>query len=203
MMKKNCTKKRVSLPRNSMSGVGLVEIMIVMAVILIVSVIALPNFIKTMRISKLNDGATQVSNIIKLTRFQAIRRNTTISCKVSQSSSTSTQVWTDANGNGNFDRTESTTLITGSANLVASGSVPGTTNLATAIGTNVVLIPVSLSGGTYTFDQRGAISPAGVYVSYLTYAGQPTLGYRAVVVLPSGSMQTWSADSSGNWTQLN
>jgi prepilin-type N-terminal cleavage/methylation domain-containing protein len=199
---KNTTRKRFPR-RNPTSGVSLVELMVVMAVILIISVIALPNFIKTLRISQLNDGATQVANIIKLTRFTAIRRNTTISCKVSQSSSTSTQVWTDADGNGNFDRGESTTVITGSANLVAAASVPGTTSLAAAIGTNVVLIPVSLSGGTYTFDQRGATSPAGVYVSYLTYAGQSALGYRAVVVLPSGSMQTWTADSSGNWTQLN
>jgi Tfp pilus assembly protein FimT len=202
-MMKKCARKRVHQQRGPMSGVGLVEIMVVMAIILIVSVIALPNFIKTMRISKLNDGATQVSNIIKLTRFEAIRRNKTISCIVSQSSSTSTQVWTDSNASGTFTPTENTTFITGSANLVASGSVPGTANLAAAIGTNVVLTPVSLSGGTYTFDQRGATSPAGVYVSYLTYAGQPTLGYRAVVVLPSGSMQTWSRDSNGNWTQLN
>lgn len=197
----NFANKRLP-KRNSMSGVGLVEIMVVMAIILIISVIAMPNFLKTLRISKLNDGATQVANIIKLTRFEAIRRNKTISCIVSQSSSTSTQVWTDSNGSGTFTPTENTTFITGSANLVSSG-VPGTTSLASAIGTNVTLTPVSLSGGTYTFDQRGAVTPAGVYVSYLTYAGQSSLGYRAVVVLPSGSMQTWSADSSGNWTQLN
>jgi hypothetical protein len=87
-------------------------------------------------------------------------------------------------------------------NLVATGSVPGVTTLATAIGTNVTLVAVSPTAGSYTFDARGAVTPASVYVTYVTNSAEPTLGYRAVVVLPSGSMQIWTGDTSGNWRLL-
>ena len=87
-------------------------------------------------------------------------------------------------------------------NLVAAGNVPGTGALAAGVGTNVVLVPVSPTNGTYTFDQRGAVNPASVYVSYVTNSALPALGYRAIVLLPSGSIQIWTGDTAGNWQLL-
>ena len=177
------------------------ELLVVLFLISATSVIALPNFIRMWRASQLNNGTTQVADMLKLSRFQAIRRNTAISCRIS-GSSTSTQIWADTNGNSTADASESLTVLSGSVNLVSAGSVPGTTALATAIGTNVVLVPVSPTAGSYTFDSRGALTPAAVYVSYLTNSTVASLGYRAVVVLPSGSMQIWTSDTSGNWRLL-
>jgi len=74
--------------------------------------------------------------------------------------------------------------------------------LATSVGANVTLLPVSATSGSYTFDQRGAVTPASVYVTYVTNSAMPSLGYRAVVLLPSGSIQIWSGDTSGNWRLL-
>jgi len=200
-MLKIVTKKLDTKRRASARGFSMTELLVVLFLISATSVIALPNFIRMWRTSQLTNGATQVADILKLSRFQAIRRNTATVCRIS-GSSTSTQIWADTNGNGTVDSGESLTVLSGNVNLVAAASVPGTTSLATAIGPNVVLVPVSTSTGSYTFDSRGAVTPAAVYVSYVTNATVTTLGYRAVVVLPSGSMQVWSGDTSGNWTRL-
>jgi type IV fimbrial biogenesis protein FimT len=187
--------------RPSARGFSLVELLVVLFLVIATSALALPNFIKMLRSSQLTNGATQVADVLKLTRFQAIRRNTSIACRTSASSGTTT-LWADADGDSQIDPGESQTVLSGTVNLVASGSVPGTTALATAIGTNVTLVPVSTTTGTYTFDARGAVTPASVYVSYVTNSALPALGYRAVVLLPSGSIQIWTGDTSGNWRLL-
>jgi len=179
----------------------MIELLVVLFIIIATSAIALPNFLKMFRASQLSNGATQVADILKQTRFQAIRRNTPVVCQIAGNATSST-IWADSNGNGVADPGELQTLLSGTVNLVAAGNVPGTGALAAAIGTNVVLVPVSTTNGTYTFDQRGAVNPASVYVSYVTNAALPALGYRAVVLLPSGSIQIWTGDTAGNWRLL-
>jgi prepilin-type N-terminal cleavage/methylation domain-containing protein len=201
MMVKKATNESGCKRRAVARGFSLIELVVVLFVILATSAIALPNFIKNLRASQLTNGATQVADILKLTRFQAIRRNNSVNCRIAGSSS-STQMWADANGNGAVDPGELQTLLSGNVNLVAAASVPGTTSLAASIGSTVVLVPVSPTAGTYTFDQRGAVTPAAVYVSYVTNAAMPALGYRAVVLLPSGSIQIWTGDTSGTWRLL-
>ena len=200
-MQKNSAKHSNFKRRASTRGFSMIELLVVLFLIIATSALALPNFIKMLRSSQLTNGATQVGDILKLTRFQAIRRNTSVTCQIS-GSSTSTTMFADANGNGAADAAETQTLLSGNVNLVASGSVPGTGALAAAIGTGVTLVPVSTTNGSYTFDARGAVTPASVYVSYVTNASMPALGYRAVVLLPSGSIQIWTGDTAGNWRLL-
>jgi len=54
------------------------------------------------------------------------------------------------------------------------------------------------------FYQRGAVSPAVVYVLYVGNTSASYGGYRAVVVLPSGSVQVWTyaGGASGIWQQV-
>jgi len=199
-MLNNSRKGSTSKRRASERGAGVVELLVVMAIVVITTVIALPNFLKTLRNNQLSDGATRMADILKQTRFQAIRRNTSITCRMAQTvSPPQTQVYVDSDGNTNYTAGELATVYSGNVNLVAAGGVPGTASLAAGIGANVVLTPVSPTAGTYTFDARGAVNPGGVYVAYVAYANMPELGYRAVVLLPSGSIQIWSGDSTGSW----
>jgi len=198
---RNSPKERTSKRRASEHGVGLVELMVVVAIVLITSVIALPNFLKVLRSSQLSSGATQMADILKQTRFQAIRRNTSITCRIGTVSGATT-AYVDSDGSTTFTRGEIETVYAGNVNLVASGSVPGTTSLANGVGSGITLTPVSPTAGTYTFDARGAVSPAGVYVMYVANTQLPSLGYRAVVLLPSGSIQIWTADQGGTWRLL-
>jgi len=64
------------------------------------------------------------------------------------------------------------------------------------------LTSVPLPTGAVAFDHRGALTPAAVNVLYIGNVAFPDLGYRAVVLLPSGSVQIWTS-ASGNWQQTN
>jgi len=61
---------------------------------------------------------------------------------------------------------------------------------------------VSPSGATVRFDARGAVSTGNVIAFYLNSRVAPEAGYRAVLLMPAGSIQIWSGDSTGAWWQM-
>lgn len=199
-------KKRFSPSIVRKNGFSMLELVIVMAVMLIVTAVGLPSFFRALRTYQLNDTATQVASVIKFTRYQAIRNATTTSSLVRPGgagacpAATLRCIWTDSNGNLNLDGTENQVRLTGSFDLIAAGTPPG--GLAAAVGAGA-LTNVSLAAGSVSFDRRGAVAPAAVDVLYVGSPALPSLGYRAVVLLPSGSIQIWTTDTTGRWRQVN
>jgi type II secretory pathway pseudopilin PulG len=189
-------------------GFSLIELAVVMAVTLIVTAVSVPSFLRTVRTYQVNDAATRVASVLKFTRYEAIRLNatTTISSLVQPGGTGNCPaaaircVWTDSNRDGNLQRTENQVQFTGSVTLVPAATPPG--GLAAAAGV-AGLTNVPLAAGFVAFDQRGAVNPAAVDVLYVGDLSRPDLGYRAVVVLPSGSVQIWTTDTTGNWRQTN
>jgi Tfp pilus assembly protein FimT len=180
-----------------------VELAVAVAIILIVSAVAIPTITRAVKNYQLNDAATQLASIIKFTRFEAIRRNSPISCVNSQIIvGGQASVWSDNNGDGVEQATETQILLSQNATLIAAASVPNTAGLATAVGV-ATLTTVSPTNGSIQFDQRGAVVPAAVYVEYVADTSSSG-GYRAVVVLPSGSIQVWNyAGGSTPWQRVN
>jgi hypothetical protein len=88
-------------------------------------------------------------------------------------------------------------------NLVPAAAVPNAAGLAAAANVPA-LATVPLANGFVTFDRRGAVNPAApqVYAFYLTNLNDTSVGARAVILLPSGSIQLWKVDSLGNWIPL-
>ena len=185
----------------SSGGFTIVELVVSIAVILIITGVALPSFLQSYRTYQLSDAASKAANLLKLTRFEAIRRNTPVSCQIRQAGS-ATNFWVDSNGNASMDVGETQVVFTGTVGPISAGAAPGTGALAAAVGVPT-LTSVSPTNATVTFDQRGAVNPAAVYVLYLGNPALPNLGSRAVILLPSGSVQVWSADSGGIWHLLN
>ena len=60
----------------------------------------------------------------------------------------------------------------------------------------------SPTSGVITFDARGAVTSPNVNAFYLSSAIAPEAGYRAVLLMPAGSIQIWTADASGYWQQV-
>jgi hypothetical protein len=178
-----------------------------MAVLLVLTAIAVPTMMTSIRAYQLNDSAMRLSDILKFTRFEAVRQNKSVSTLFQQSGT----VWTvgsDSNGNGSIDATEKQVNITGFATLLPPGGLPSPAPILTAI--NVAGLNGFLSGspGSLTFDARGAIRVGGVlsanvFVFYLGSSTNPEFGYRAVILLPAGSTQIWSAPQGGTWVQIN
>lgn len=176
-----------------------------LAVAMILMAIGLPVFLRAYRTYQLSNAASQVAGILRLTRYEAIRLNTQVNClfQVSPLGPGMTQIWADTIKNGNLDPTEKMVLLGSGGNLVDSGGVPGTAALIASANLTLAATPEPPLGAVITFDARGAVvPPTTVDVFYLGSALAPDAGYRAVLLMPAGSIQIWTADSTGAWQQL-
>jgi Tfp pilus assembly protein FimT len=185
----------------------MVELIVSMTVLMILTSIAIPSLMRSFRTYQLNDAASRLSDMLKFTRFEAVRRNTQINFLM-QTSGTGWLVGTDSNRSGTVDSIEKQQLIAGFATLLSSGVAPSPNAITTALQ-GAALTTLSGSGGSVTFDARGAIRTGiggtisnTTYVFYIGSASNPEFGFRAVILLPSGSTQIWTAPNGGAWQQI-
>jgi prepilin-type N-terminal cleavage/methylation domain-containing protein len=189
------------------TGFSLTELVVALAVALVLMAVGLPAFLRAYHSYQLSGAATQVANILRLTRYEAIRLNKNVDCIIQPSASDPgmTNLWADSNWNGTLDPTEKMILLGNSGNLVDSGSVPNTATLIANAVNSVTTNAPSPGGSQIWFDARGAVippTPTNVNVFYLASSVAPEAGYRAVLLMPAGSIQIWTADTAGNWQQL-
>jgi type II secretory pathway pseudopilin PulG len=189
----------------------LLEVLMVLLIAMVLLAIGLPAFLRMYHTIQLSDAANRVGDILRLTRYEAIRQNKSIECIIRRSGANPgmTVMWVDSvmdrtTGlpNGIQDPTEQMILLGNAGNLIDAG-VPNTSGLiAKAVGTVGTSTPSPTTGGVW-FDARGAVKPpTNVNVFYLASPAAPEVGFRAVLLMPTGSLQIWSADTSGNWTVL-
>jgi type II secretory pathway pseudopilin PulG len=203
-----CKSAPISRTRRSrIGGFSMVELAVSMTVLLILTAIAIPTLMRSFRTYQLNDAAARLSDMLKFTRFEAVRRNQQINFLM-QTSGNGWLVGTDSNANGNIDATEKQQLISGFATLLSSGVAPAPSAISAALG-GASLSPLSGSAGSVTFDARGAIRAgingpvsSSIFVFYIGSVSDPEFGFRAVILLPSGSTQIWSAPNGGAWQQI-
>jgi len=187
------------------SGFSLTELVVAMAVAMILMAVSLPSFLRAYHSYRLSNAATQVADIVRLTRYEAIRTNRTVNCVIRPDATDPTMThasMTDVNGNP-LTGVASRMIVLGPSGNLASGSVPGASSLPSkaALGaTTPTAVPPA--GGTVQFDARGASTSGNVTVFYLNAPGSPDSGFRAVLLMPAGSIQIWSDDTAGNWHQV-
>jgi Tfp pilus assembly protein FimT len=180
----------------------MIELAVSITVLMILTAIAIPSLMRTFRTYQLNDAAARLSDVLKFTRFEAVRRNKPINFLI-VSSGANWIAGTDSNNNGSIEATEKQFPINGVVTLLPSGTPPGQASILAKLG-NTASLNDSRSGaaGSITFDARGAVSPIAAYVFYLGSATNPEFGYRAVIVLPSGATQIWTAPNGGTWQRI-
>jgi Tfp pilus assembly protein FimT len=179
-----------------MQGYSIVELLVSIGIIMTLSAFAVPSLLRTYRSYQMDDAASQVAGQLKFTRYEAIRRNNVMSC-LDKTQSGYLTMFTDYNGNGTVQSSERQIIFSGAATLVDSSTVSSSGSLTAVVGAGT-LTTISPSNGTVTFDGRGAKSTAGVSVYWV---GNANYGWRAVTVMPSGSVQVWSY-ATGSWQQL-
>jgi type II secretory pathway pseudopilin PulG len=198
---------RLAAAERKVVGFSLVELIMALLVAIVLIAIGLPIFLRAYRIYELNNAARQVADILRLARYEAIRLNTPVNCMIQATGSTplTTNMWVDSflvGGvpNGVPDPTEKIIILGTSGNLV---NPPGTPPpIAGDIG-SLTTYPPSPTADSVQFDARGAAKPpTRVNVFYLSSDLAPEAGYRAVVLMPAGTIQIWTADPSLNWQQL-
>jgi type IV fimbrial biogenesis protein FimT len=185
--------------RIAVAGFSVVELAVSLCILLILTAIAVPSLMRSLRAYQLNSAAGNISDMLKFTRFEAVRRNTRVSFLLAPNGS-GWIVWTGPNTDTAPSPAEKQLPIAGYASLVTSGAPPGLTIVGS--GTLNVLSGTSCTPACLSFDARGAVSPLQAYVLYVGSINDPDPGYRAVVLLPSGSTQIWSAPSAGPWHKI-
>lgn len=195
--------------RGRSRGFSIVELVVSLCVMLILTAIAIPSLLRSLRAYQLNDAATRLSAMLKFARFEAVRQNTQVNF-IMQASGTGYLVGVDSNhdNTGTLDSKEKQELIAGFATLVPSGVAPPPSAITAALG-GASLTTKSGSIGSITFDARGAIRTglggsvsSSIYVFYIGSINDPDPGFRAVILLPTGSVQIWSTTSTGPWQQV-
>jgi len=191
-------------------GFSLTELLVALGVALILMAMGLPAFLRAYHAYQLSNSASQMADILRLSRYEAIRLNRHVDCKIQPTYAgdpTLTLVWADSNQNGVQDTGEKMILLGPAGNLVDPGSVPGTSTMLSQAISGVAPNTPSPTSGVVTFDARGAVSSGNVnvfYVNvfYLSSSVAPEAGYRAVLLMPAGSIQIWTADATGYWQQV-
>lgn len=188
------------------AGYSLIEALIVVVIGMVIMATAMPYTLEAYRTYELNNAMTQVASVVKFTRMEAIRQNRPVNFNTTQLANGSVQAWTDAARNNVLQPSDNQTLLQSSGDVVAIGGVPNTGAIAASLGWPNGSTGVPPAGGQITFDQRGAVvfPPGGQTLFVICLANTKTNqpGYRAVILLPSGAVQEWSADSGGNWHRI-
>jgi len=198
-MPKRVTRSRTHRGRSR--GFSIVELVVSLCVMLILTAIAIPSLMQSFRTYQLNDAAARLSDLFKFTRFEAVRRNTAVTLRIQQSG-LNWIAWTDSNNNGTVDPTEKQVMITGFATLLPSGGLPSLGSITPKLGPVTTLTVISGSNTAVSFDARGAVTPLAADVLYVGSTTNPEYGYRAVILLPSGATQIWTAPAAGPWQRL-
>jgi type II secretory pathway pseudopilin PulG len=172
--------------------------MVTLAIGLILVAVALPTMVGAIQAYRLNSSSQQVANLIELTRYTAIRRNSVITLKKVPNSNP-VVLYIDMNGNAQLDANEPLVMLPNDMQI-ANGQ-PLTPDPA-SIG-----LPTQDFAGQITFDYRGTLNFVGglapnAYFLALGYNTQAQYGCRAVTVTPMGQTKMWKAPAGGTWTGM-
>jgi prepilin-type N-terminal cleavage/methylation domain-containing protein len=195
-------------PRRSLrNGFSLVELVLSLAVLLVITTLAIPVVVRSLQVYQLNSTASQLAGMLKFAKFDAIRQNTPVSCQIQWHASGGYWLaWVDSNGNNIPDGAEPQMIIGGSFTLLPAGSVPNPAPITATLGpgfSTFSWVVLSGSNASITYDQRGVIAAgAAVYALYIGNASDPNSGYRAIITMPSGAVQVWTSSSAGNWQRV-
>jgi len=182
----------------------MVELAVSLAVLMVLTAIAIPSLMHSFRTYQLNDTAARLSDMLKFTRFEAVRKNKAVPFQLQQFGN-DWVAWADPDNDGNLDTTEKQVRISGFVTLLPAGGGPPAPTAITNTNAVGALTATPASPGPLQFDARGAVRVSGVltasvYVFYVGGAANPDeFGYRAVILLPSGATQIWSAPAGGPW----
>jgi len=178
------------------AGFSLVETVMTLAIGLILASVALPMVVSAVQGYRLNSIAQQTANLIGLTRYSAIRRNTVVSLLTTNQAG-NTVLYVDLNGNGTLDANEPLVLLPRDMQIANGQPL---TPPASSTGLN----PTRDFTTQITFDYRGTVnypggSPPAIYFLAIGYTTQTQFGTRAITVTPMGQTKVWTAPPGSTW----
>jgi type II secretory pathway pseudopilin PulG len=175
----------------------MLELLIVVGIIMVVSAISFPAITRSVRAYRLMSVSANVSSMLQLARFDAVRLNRTnppLSWRTLVQGNQNI-VWIDRNGNGAPDATEPQQWFSTEIRFLPAGTGP---SLASMGYVNTQVSPAAVAFDAHGTVNFGVAAPV-VYVFVFGYPNQPAEGFAAISVLPTGKTQQWRASANGPW----
>lgn len=190
--------------RTSEAGFSLLELLVVLAIVLVVTAVAMPMITTTVSNYRLKSAASQVAGMIQQCRIASVRANQSLQMRAATVNGQQ-QVYVDLNSNSAFNTGEPMMLMPNRITVQTAG-YPGdaTDNLGTnnavfyqtAPRFNARGLPcvdvTPAGGGTATCRNIDAGNNAVGFVYYLrsdrTFGMS---GWAAVTVTPAGRVRSW------------
>ncbi|HET7105249.1 MAG TPA: prepilin-type N-terminal cleavage/methylation domain-containing protein [Candidatus Acidoferrum sp.] len=186
--------KRLSTQR----GFSLIELVVVLGIMMVLSAISVPSIVRSMNIYRMNSTATSLQNLVEVARFNAVRRNTSISIRQAVVSGQAAY-YVDL-ANGPYVGTDPVFLVPNYVQMSPAGApAASTTGLANT---------AALGAGCITFNSRGVVDyttcgggvPKVWFISMgLMGSANINVGFRAITVTTMGQAKVWTAPASGTW----
>jgi len=189
--------KTMSAERHSTQrGFSMIELLVVVGMIMVLSAISLPKIVNSMSVYKLNVACTSIQNLIEVARFNAVRRNSTISLLQTLINGQAA-FYVDIPNTAAYVNTDPTYIVPTTVQVAPAGAPgAGTTGLANT---------AALGGGCISFNSRGVVDytncGGGVQSVWFISLGLTNNigGYRAITLTPMGQAKSWTAPASGTW----
>jgi type II secretory pathway pseudopilin PulG len=217
-------------PQLEKQGFSLLELLICMAVMMVVTVAAIPTISRTLQVVKLQSSAQDFATLLQRARILAVKNNTTYSIVVPGVANGIQIACIDSISppNGACDATEPMVALSGNVSLVTDGSGPSTNQIT--CGPLTTACPAGFTGLNFapqaanafaSYNDRGlpcvgnpaTTEPSGTicnerdptlkpvgFLFVFQYAGANARSYSAVTVTPSGLVSEWSYNGS-SWGQ--
>jgi Tfp pilus assembly protein FimT len=185
------------------SGHSLVELSIVVAVVLILGALAIPNVANALANIRLRGAASNFAGLAQQARITAVKRNAVFTVRFGVPSGHGAYI--DLNNNGSYDTGEPLIQFSGNANQVAA---PGGASGAPAnLDATSTPLGWTATSGNVSFNSRGltcdvTVTPCGANVNYLFYFQDTRIfgghGWAAVSITAAARVKVWFWDGF-NW----
>ena len=177
--------------KRTQSGFSMIELMTVVVIILILSAIALPNFLIGLRNNQLNAASSELSMLIQRARYEAVRRNDTVAVREVVGSDPQ-QVYVDVNNDIAPQVTEPTIVLRANFQLNVAGA-PGFGSMSYTGAAPAPLPNIAAFDGRggMDFTTQGLNILPKVLIITVGDASRPQDGFRAVATTPQGRSVVW------------
>lgn len=203
----NSRRQRLSRQQARMRGFSMTELVVVVAIIMVVAAIAVPNMVRSWYDSSLRTCAFELSDMIQQARILAEKKNITVTVRYQTVNGNVNEAYIDLNNNGSWDAGEPI-IDLGRQFVMASGAPAGSggnpTNYVlsgnTTSGTpcdNTCTLGFSARGLPCNYASSTCSTPSASYFVYYINDNRTPAGWAAVVVTKAGRSNgyVWNGSS--------